>query len=424
MRAFPRSSLLSATVLLALACESSVTAPRSPAPITALPRALTGGETQLVAADNRFAFALFREVTAGEDAGANVFVSPVSVGMALGMTANGAAGATRDSMLAALQLGGVSLDTVNRAYRGVIDLLSGLDRSVTFTLANSIWYRTGVTPGPAFLDDVRTWFGATVQALDFTSPAAAPTINRWVSAQTGGKIPAIVDSPIPDGAIMYLINAIYFKGSWTQQFDPSLTHDGPFTLRGGAAVQAPLMTHADPAPARYYQGDGVTVVDLPYGGRAWSMTIVLPDAPAGIDSLPAGLTATRWNAWMAGLDSEGIVVTMPKFTLTFDASLEAALTSLGMGIAFCDADNADFSRLIPGALPGQVCISKVKHKTYVNVDEEGTEAAAATSVEITVTAEPAGPRRVVVDRPFLVAIRERLTGTILFLGRVMDPTAT
>jgi len=417
------SKLLLVPVLLAVACESPVTSPRAPAQITQLPRALTNGESQLVTADNHFAFALLRTFGAERAPGANVFISPLSIGMALGMTVNGTAGATRDSMLATLQLPGAALDTVNEGYRGVIDLLAGLDPSVTFTLANSIWYQQGASPSQAFLDDVRTWFDATVQAVDFTSPGAAATINAWVNAQTRGRIPTIVDTT-PANAVMYLVNAIYFKGSWTQQFDPSLTHDAPFDLRGGATVQASMMTHAQAAPARFYEGDGVTVVDLPYGGRAWSMTIVLPDTPAGMDSLPAALTADRWNAWMAALDTEGVIVTMPKFQLTDDADLEPVLTALGMGIAFCDGGAADFSRAYPGALPGQFCISDARHKTWVDVDEEGTEAAAVTSIGVVATVEPAGPRHVVIDRPFLVAIRERLTGTILFLGRVMDPTAS
>jgi len=324
-------------------------------------------------------------------------------------------------MLVALELAGLPMDEVNRGYRGVIDLLRGLDPGVAFTLANSIWYRTGISPSQAFLDATRTWFDAQARSLDFSAPGAARTINDWVNEQTRGKIPEIVDDPIPDWVIMYLINAIYFKGSWTQQFDRALTREASFTLRSGAAIPVPMMTHRDPAPAGFYAGDGVTVVDLPYGGRAYAMTIVLPQAPAGIDSLPSTLTRERWDGWMAGLDSEAVIVTMPKFKLTFYRELGPALTTLGMGIAFeCGA--ADFTPLNPAA-GTETCITRVKHKTFVDVYEEGTEAAAVTSVEFGVTSAPSGPRHVVVDRPFLVAIRERLTGTILFLGKVMNPAA-
>jgi serpin B len=411
-------------LFLILAATATVACSREPGlgPITHLPRDLTAGEQRLVAANNRFAFAFLGALTRRQPADDNVFVSPVSIAMALGMTANGAAGATRDSMLAALQLGGLSMTDVNAGYRGVIDLLRGLDPRVALTLANSIWYRNTIQPGQGFLDDTRTYFDADVRALDFSAPTAAQTINDWVNAQTNGKIPRIVDSPIPDSVIMYLINAIYFKGTWAQQFDPALTRSAPFNLRAGGSVTVPTMVHGDKAPARVHVGapGDVTVVDLPYGGGAWSMTIVLPPSASGIDSLVSGLTQPRWDGWMASLDSAGVFVTMPKFTLRWELELKDVLSALGMGIAFsCGA--ADFTPLFPaGGL--QTCITRVKHKTFVDVNEEGTEAAAVTSVEIGVTSAPQ-ELRIVVDRPFLVAIRERLSGTILFLGRVTNPAA-
>lgn len=414
MHARLRTIPIAAATLLCAACaESPITKP-----ITHLPRDLTAGEQRLVSSGNRFAFALFRVITAQESADSNLFISPLSAGMALGMTVNGAMGATRDSMLHALQLDGLTMDEVNRGYRGVIDLLRGLDSAVAFALANSIWHRNTIRPGQAFLDDVRTWFDADARGLDFTSPAAPQTINEWVNAQTQGKIPSIVDA-IPDSAIMYLINAIYFKGSWTQRFDAALTRDAPFHLRDGGTASVRMMQHKDPAPARYYAGGGVTVVDLPYGGRAYAMTLLLPPTAGGVDSLAAGLTEARWDAWMAGLDSGDVIVTMPKFTLTFEREMQPFLSALGMGIAFCGSA-ADFTRLYPA---GSACITRVKHKTFVDVYEEGTEAAAVTSVEIGVTSAPPGPLHIVVDRPFVVAIRERLTGTILFLGRVTHPAA-
>ena len=416
MRPVFRPLLAVVATALVASCHQGPTTP----PIAHLPRDLTAGERQVVASGNRFAFTLFGAIAAAEPADKNLFVSPVSVSMALGMTANGAAGATRDSMLRALELTGLTLAEANAAYRSVLDLLRGLDGSVAFTLANSVWGRSGLTFGQAFLDDVRTYFDATVRTLDFASPTAAPTINAWVNEQTRGRIPEIVDSPIPADVIMYLINAIYFKGSWTQRFDRTLTADGPFHLRGGGTVTAPMMAHRDPAPARFYSGDGVTVVDLPYGGRAWSMTIVLPQTADGIDALVAGLTADRWATWMDGLDTTAVFVTMPKYTLRYDLEMTRALSALGMRTAFCGPWDTDFTRMYA---PGGVCISKVKHKTFVDVYEEGTEAAAVTSVEMTLTSAPPSPPHVVVDRPFVVAIRERLTGTILFLGRVTNPTA-
>ncbi|MGA2384347.1 MAG: serpin family protein [Gemmatimonadales bacterium] len=420
MRLSVRPIALLATVLLPIACrDGGITGPYT----TRLSRELTASEQHLIAADNALAFKLYGALAARESPDSNIFISPLSVGMALGMTVNGAAGATRDSMLAALQLAGAPMADVNASYRSVIDLLRGLDPGVDFTLANSIWYRsTFQTPGQAFLNDTRTYFDAQVQGLDFSAPTAAQTINDWVNGQTRGKIPDIVDAPIDPAVVMFLINAIYFKGSWTQKFDASLTKASPFTLRSGAAVTASMMTHAEPAPLRLYMDREVTVVDLPYGGGAYAMTIVLPRAPATIDSLSANLTEDRWDAWIAGLDSTRAIVTMPKFKLTFERGLEPPLTDLGMGITFCPSPVSDFSGMYPGAAPGDFCISSVRHKTYVDVYEEGTEAAAVTSVGIDLSS--AGPMPIVVDHPFIVAIRERLTGTILFLGRVMNPVGS
>jgi len=415
MRTTLRALVAFAAAALPWACSDSPTTPT----VAHLPRSLTAGEQQLVAADNRFAFKLFREIAARSGPDSNLFVSPVSVAMALGMTVNGAAGSTRDSMLRALELTGLPMDEVNRGYRGVIDLLRGLDGAVEFTLANSIWYRAGIVVGQPFLDDARTWFDAEVRSLDFAAPTAAQTINDWVSAQTRGRIPEIVPDPIPPDVISYLINAIYFKGSWTQRFDPALTHDGPFMLRGGGTVSARMMEHREAAPARVHFGPDVTVVDLPYGGRAWSMTIVLPSTAGGIDSLVAGLTQERWDGWIAALDTNGVVVTMPKFTLRHDISLNDVLSSLGMREAFCGPWLTDFTRAFP---EGGACITNVKHRTFVDVYEEGTEAAAVTAVEFG-RESAGGPQHVFVDRPFLVAIRERLTGTVLFLGRIVNPAA-
>ena len=403
-------------LLLVAACSGE---PPS-APITELPRALTSRETQLIEADNRFAFSLFRETLAREPAGGNVFISPVSVAMALGMAWNGAGGATRDSMTQALQLSGLTPGDVNAAYQSLIALLRGLDPSVTFTIANSVWYRQTMTPAPAFLEAVRAAFDATVQPLDFSSAQAGPTINRWVSDQTRGRIPEIVPTTIPSDIVAYLIDAIYFKGAWTRRFDPARTAPGPFRLRDGTTVSVPFMTHGRAVPVRYAWSAQAQVLDLPYAGGAWSMTIVLPSSGVDVDSIAASLSQERWNAWMASLDSAELVVVLPRFTLRYELdSASAVLKALGMRIAFCDEAPYvfDFNPMFPQA---GACISRVKHKTFVEVNEEGTEAAAATSVEVGVTSAPSAFS---VDRPFLLAIRERLSGSILFIGRIMNPVA-
>jgi serpin B len=382
-------------------------------PITELPRELTVAERQLVQSDNRFAFKLFREINAQDTTGGNIFISPVSVAMALGMTYNGAFGETRAAMERTLELDGLSLADVNASYRSLIDLLQGLDPEVEFAVANSIWYRQGVAMLPAFLDATRTYFDARVDSVDFQDPATVERINNWVSEQTRGKITEIVKAPIPANVVAHLINAIYFKGDWTFQFEKARTASRPFTLADGSTTSVPMMSRATETPMRALFSGGLAVGDLAYGGGAYRMTIVLPADPDGADRLAEELTQEQWDAWMAGLDSAEVLVSLPRFTATYDLEMKDVLTALGMGIAF--GGQADFSNMVQG---GGIWIDKVVHKTFVDVNEEGTEAAAATDV---VMAESAPPS-IVVDRPFVFAIRERYSGTILFMGKIVNPT--
>lgn len=395
--------------LLLLACGEG-----SFAPITELPRALTVAETGLVDADNRFATKLFREVASAEP-GANIFISPLSVGMALGMTYNGAAGATREAMAAAMALEGLSIDEVNAGYRDLIDLLVDLDPRVTMTIANSIWHRAGLPVRPAFIDATRTFFDAQVEALDFADPSASNVINDWVKEHTNDKIAKIVPDDIPPEIIMYLINAIYFKGSWTSEFDPARTAAGSFTLDDGVQVQTDLMHTAEAIGLHSGRVGDVALLELPYGGGAYAMTIALPDAGTPLRDVLAGLDDATWNAWTSALDSAVLDVIMPTFTFEYETSLNDALEALGMGVAFTDA--ADFSNLIEGAQG--VYIDEVRHKTFVEVNEEGTEAAAVTSVGVGATS--VGPPTFTVDRPFIFVIRERYSGAIIFVGALYDP---
>jgi len=406
---------LSAVALLslALACGRNPVEP-APTRITALPRALTSSEQRLIDADNRLAIKLLKQVTTEtSDTLPNLFISPLSIAMALGMTYNGAAGTTADAMRTTLELDSMTLAEVNEANRSLIMLLRQLDAHVKFQIANSIWYDPRFDVEPPFLDATRTYFDARVESLDFRAPSASQTINDWVKQQTQGLIPTIVPSPIPDDVLMYLINAIYFKGDWTQQFDKALTQPRPFHLADGTTVPVPTMAHEHPATIRSARTPSATVVDLPYGGQAFSMTIVLPQEPATVDDLIAGLTLDQWLAWTGSLDSLGAELYLPKFRLENNLTLNATLEALGMGIAF--TPSADFSRLAAGAV-----ITDVLHRTYVKVDEEGTEAAAATAVGVGPTCV-CGPEPIVVDRPFVFALRENLSGTILFVGVVRDP---
>jgi serpin B len=383
--------------------------------ITGLPRDLTAAEEGLIGSDNVFGLKLFREINLQELANANIFISPLSVAMALGMTYNGAAGETQAAMQETLELQGLTIEEVNESYRSLIDLLRNLDPNVEFILANSIWYRNDLPVKQAFLDVNREYFDADVTGLDFASPSAARTMNAWVDEQTNGRITEIVDDPIPSWLVMFLINAIYFKGDWTYQFHKDLTADGPFFLEGGGQVQVPMMRTRGEIEIGHFFDSEVEAVDLVYGGKAYSMTIVMPAGDGGVSALVQSLDAARWAEIIDGLTTVESQVWMPKYTLEYELELNQVLTALGMGIAFEELA-ADFSEIADW----QLYIDKVKHKTFVDVNEEGTEAAAVTSVEVGVVSMPP---TVFIDRPFVFAIREKFSGTILFMGRIMNPVA-
>ena len=397
-----------APVLLAAAgCGESFTGPSDGVDeITELPRALSAAEVELIAANNRFAFDLLAQANRPGD---NLFLSPLSASMALGMTMNGAAGETWNQMRDALGFGNLAEEEINASYKSLLELLVGLDPSVETAIGNSVWTRQGFPVHADFLDAVREAFGAEVAELDFANPSAPARINEWVSDATRGRIEDIVPEAIPSAVIMYLINAIYFKGSWTLQFDPSDTRAEPFYLDDGSTRTVPLMTLDTDLP--YQENDRFQAVDLPYGGRAFSMTVLLPQHGVTADDLAASLDAAEWDDIAAGFRDTDLRVSLPRFRMAYERTLNDDLHALGMVDAFSPA--ADFSRLSPAG----VWISEVKQKSWVDVNEEGTEAAAATVVTVV---ESAG-LELRADRPFLFFIRERLSGTILFAGKLATP---
>jgi serine protease inhibitor len=385
-------------------------------PIDELPRELSIAEGKLIEADNGFAFELFREINE-QEGDKNIFISPLSVAMALGMTYNGAAGSTQVAMQEVLQLQGMSLQEVNESYRSLIDLLRNLDPRVEFIIANSIWYRDTYTFEQEFIDLNRQYFDAEVTPLDFNAPSAAQTMNDWVNEKTYGKIPEIVESPIDPLTIMFLLNAIYFKGTWTHQFDENKTRPSPFLLDNGTEITVDMMIQDEEVDLETAFDDGYRIANISYGGGAYSMTIVLPPAEEGAGPIPSAPTQEDWNAWVNSLYQTAMCLRMPKFRLEYEIGLKDVLSALGMSIAF-EPDSANFTKLYSGG--GKTWIQSVKHKTFVDVNEEGTEAAAATAVEVR---NENAPSCFVVNRPFLFAIREKYSGTILFLGKIVDPTA-
>ncbi|GIV15131.1 MAG: serpin [Armatimonadota bacterium] len=372
-------------------------------------------DPRLTEANNQFGFALLHQLREA-DKEKNLFFSPASITLALAMAYNGAAGETEQAMAKAMSLEGMSKEELNQAVLDLRQSLQSADPKVELTIANSLWARQGISFKNQFLETNRRYFGAQVSVLDFADPDAPQTINRWVEASTRGKIQRIVDN-IPTSTVMFLINAIYFHGKWQKPFDKSLTQEKPFHLANGEQKRVPMMMQTGKFP--YLKGESFQMVSLPYGGGRLSMVIALPDEGTSLNEWLKSLEAKSWKEWTSRLVTTDGELQMPRFKAEYDKTLNDALKSLGMAIAF-DPDRANFTGMRD---EGGLFLEKVHHKAVVDVNEEGTEAAAVTSVQVGITSvqQPRPPFKMVVDRPFFFAIRDSRTGMVLFLGTVTEP---
>jgi serine protease inhibitor len=373
---------------------------------------LTAKEQQKAEADNKFTFNLLKQVAAAEASTKNLMLSPLSVSMAIAMTSNGSAGQTLSDISNAMQFKDFTEAEVNSYYQKIIKSLPELDSRVNLAVANSIWYRSGFTVLPTFLATNTTHYNAKVSALDFANPTSKNTINNWVGEQTQGKIPTIIDN-INSDMVMYLINAFYFKGTWKSQFDKSKTAKGAFSLSADHKIQTDFM-NGEMIKLRVAADQNVSIYELPYGNDIYSMVIILPKVGMHLEDVVENMDGNKWKNWMSSLSNVSTSIKMPKFKFSYEKTLNETLSGLGMSNAFSDA--ANFTRINEA---GNLKISEVKHKTFLDVNEEGTEAAAVTSVGMALTS---APQPIVIDRPFMFAIRERHTGLILFTGLVNNPT--
>lgn len=381
------------------------------------PRALTTAESKTVNSYNAFGIKIFKEINKTEET-KSVFISPLSISMVLGMALNGAAETTYDSMRATLELYGLTEREINESYKNLIELLTQIDPKVKFQIANSIWHRDGLPVENSFIDTNKKFFDAEVKGLNFSEPAASKIINNWVNERTHGKIKDIVPDPIEERIVMYLINAIYFKGKWALQFDKAQTKDDFFHTIEDEKKPCQMMYNR--GDFQYFENQQLQAIDLLYGDSLFSMTILLPKEGLSVNQLIVEINRETLQKWMNEFSTMEGEVYLPRFKLEYKKNLNAALKALGMTIAFTPY-KANFSRIAkPENLGGEsLYITNVEHKTFVEVDEEGTEAAAVTSVEIGITSV----REVFVmrvDRPFVFLIRERSTGTILFIGKMME----
>lgn len=370
----------------------------------------------VVSANNSFGFNLFKTVNEATEETKNIVVSPLSVSMALGMTMNGAQTDTRTAMENTLGFEGMTSEAINESYKTLNDALTTVDPDVTMEIPNSIWYRNTFEVLQDFINLNKNNFYAQVTPLNFADPATVGIINNWVAESTHDKITSILDQIDPD-AVMFLINAVYFNGTWKYEFDEQYTEPATFYLADGTTKQVDMMKQE--ATLHYSSNELFEAVDLYYGSGNFSMVILLPKTDVVPDDVISQLNPQMWQELTSGFSEMDIQLSLPKFKLEYDRQLNDDLISMGMGIAFDDY-GADFSKINPEE---QLYISFVKHKTFIDVNEEGTEAAAVTIVGMFTTSVVEGdiPYSFIVNKPFLFAIKEKDTQAILFLGKVMEP---
>ena len=365
----------------------------------------TGAE----ASGSSFAFGLFQDIAAYDESDI-VFISPLSASIALSMTAAGAEGATQEEMLRTLGFGGLSVKDLNAYNRGIIDLLSSDPEGVELNVANSLWVSDRFTLKSRYIRTAGSEYSAMVSNLDFSDPASPSVINRWCAENTAGRIDKMIEN-IDPATQMYLLNALYFKGMWTTPFDAANTRKDIFHgNRRDSEVEFMHRTASFP----YYIGPEGALLELPYGEGSFVMDIFLPAEGVSAEEFASGLDGEALSTLTGLLQSDRIKVTLPKFKAEYETSLNATLQRLGMRDAF--TPSADFS----GMSKEPLMISEVKQKTFIEVNEEGSEAAAVTSVAVMRTSLAPEPLEFRVDRPFVFLIRERTSGTVLFMGLVRN----
>ncbi len=423
------AALLALAVVLTTGCGAAGNSPvpSDPTGITLasahVPRAAASAADAKVAAAaiDAFGLDLFRQLAASRS---NAVISPASIAIALTMAEAGARGETASQMDAVLHGAGSgsgaginALDQALAARNGSWTDAEGHDLTVALRIANAPFAQAGMALEPSFLDALASRFGAGLRLVDYRRDpeAARDLINAWVKSQTEGRIPELLAPGILDQSTrLTLVNAIYLKAPWAFPFDPQLTNPAPFTRADGSTVDVPTMAGGG-QQLGYAEGDGWRAVELPYAGGSLAMTIIVPDDLA---AFVRGLDAAQLGQITGALATREVDLWLPRFEIQTEADLGETLSALGMPLAFYPG-RADFSGI---TREERLFISAVVHQANIQVDEKGTEAAAATAVAMAASAMPAGPVTLRVDRPFVFAVRDVPTGAILFLGQVADPS--
>ena len=374
-------------------------------------------EQSMIESDQAFAFEFFSKVFDEEKEGddKNFMVSPFSLSMALAMTWNGSANDTKSAIQQTLKMSGMSDKEVNSYFKKLKETFEKTDPSTQLAIANSIWTNKNIKILPDFLSLNKDYFNATVEAVDFSDTKTAQRINQWAKDNTNGLIPKVLDKTNSD-ALMYLLNALCFKGTWTSEFDAKNTSKMKFVTEDDISQQVDMMQQK--AQFNYASDETMQLIELPYGNQAFSMMVLLPQQGNNINEITNALqNKGYWNNMKAKLRDTNVDLFLPKFKTEYSTTLNSVLKDMGMDIAFTP-NQADFSRM--SDTPS--FISFVKQVTYIATDEVGTEAAAVTVVGIETTSFPSEPKKVTfkADRPFIYVIQEESTGSILFMGAVKD----
>lgn len=370
---------------------------------------------QLIEADNKFGLEMFQKVREDSD-DENIMISPLSISVALAMAYNGADGDTKAEMEETMKLNGLTADEINASYKMLISALQSLDEDVVFEIANAIFYTDIMEVKPDFLNVNKNVYEAEVERLDFNSPEAVNTINDWVAGKTNDKITKIIEQLDPLDR-MVLLNAIYFNGIWSKEFDEEGTHELDFYKSDGTTIEVPMMSKMEKLD--YTANSLFKAIKMPYGNGQYNMVIFLPVSENRSQDVIDELSAANWKKWMDEFETtDRVNITMPRFKFEFEAGLNELLKKMGMQKAFIPG-GADFSKISDIEL----YISAVKHKSFIDVNETGTEAAAVTSITFTTTSIGNEPPTVpfFVNKPFVFAITENDTDAILFIGEVQNP---
>lgn len=380
------------------------------------PVTLPESGNQVIRAQNQFAFQLFQESLQQDSSSSNKLISPFSIYEDLSLAYNGSAGSTQAAMQNTMNLSGIRNDVLNSTNQALTLGLPKEDPLVRLNIANSIWYKnSGIQPLPPFLNIASEYYHAQVTGSDFSS-ATVNQINRWVSNATNGKINSIIDEIDPTD-LMYLINAIYFKGQWKYSFDPKQTQNRSFATSNGASVQTPFMVQKN--TFRYFQNSNLQIIELPYSSGDFNMYVVLPSGTSNLQSLIFSFDMNSFARDTGFLKPAAVQLYLPKWKYDYEIkNMIPELSKMGMSIAF--SPHADFSNMYPAN--SGISITKVVHKTYIAVDEQGTEAAAVTGIGVGLTAVGPVTQTVMdVNQPFLYVIAEKNTGAVLFIGEVNNP---